>query len=200
MKNLLTALFVGSVLVVASSTACSSSDTTTNTSASDAGEDATSAGDAGGTKPTGDGGGGASDGGGACNAIVNAAPESTSATVKGAPPAPTGGKIADGTYFQTEFVLYDATADASPPEPGGLKAVLVVAGNVMNTVLDIGDGENKTFTETFTTNGTALDRQLTCPKVTPDLKATYSVDGNKLTIYETDPNTTAIAGSVYVKQ
>lgn len=185
--------------------ACSSSttDATSNGDAGSVDDGATNApDDAGTTKPGDAGDGGTATGdGGACNALVNAAPESTSATVKGTPPAATGGTIAEGTYYQTEFVLYDPSSDASPPAPGGLKATLVIKGNVMNSVIDVGDGVDKPFTETFTTTGTALDRQLTCPKVAPDLKATYSVDGKKLVVYETDPNSPGVvAASVFMRQ
>jgi hypothetical protein len=47
---------------------------------------------------------------------------------------------------------------------------------------------------------THLDRTLSCPKTAPDLQAVYSVASGTLTIYETDPQSKLVAGSVYVKQ
>jgi hypothetical protein len=182
--------------------ACTSDDASSSTS-TDAGDAAVAPTDGGGSSSSssssGDSGPTVNDGG-ACNTLVNAAPESTIETVKGNAPAATGGTITDGTYFQTKFVIYDPTSNASPPEPGGLKATLKITGKTMDLVLDLGDGENKTFTESFTTNGTAVDRVLSCPKVGDDLKAVYSVAGNELVLFETDPNTKTVAGSTFVKQ
>ena len=141
----------------------------------------------------------APDGSAECNAIANAAPEATQATIKGNAPAATGGTIAAGTYFLTEFTLYDPAGTASSPEPSGMHATLMIAGNVMDSVMDLGDGVDRRFSETFTVNGTDVDRVLTCPKPGPDLDAAYSVTGKNLVIYETDPSGN-VAGSTWVKQ
>jgi hypothetical protein len=137
---------------------------------------------------------------GTCNAVVNGAPESTSSTIKGNAPAPTGGTIADGTYFQNEFNIYDPGGTASAPSPSGLRVTLVIKGNLMQSVQELPDASTDTFSETFVINGKALERTLTCPKATPDLKAVYSVSGSKLTIYETDPQSMLVAESIYTKQ
>lgn len=180
--------------------ACSSDTTAT---ASDAGAaDATSSTD-GGSKAdtsTGDSSTEMPDGATGCTTLTNGAPESTQATVKGAAPAATGGTIADGTYFQTEFTVYDPAGTASAPSPSGLKVTLAIKGNLMLSVQELPDASVSTFAETFVVAGTALNRTLTCPKKAPDLSAVYSVAGSKLTIYETDAMSGLVAGSVYVKQ
>jgi hypothetical protein len=135
-----------------------------------------------------------------CNAVVNRAAESTTSTVKGAAPAATGGVIADGTYFQTQLNVYDPMGMASAPAPSGLKVTLVIAGTLMQSVQELPDGSIQTFSESFTLSGTALNRTLSCPKAAPDLKAVYSVMGSTLVIYETDPSSSLVAGSVYAKQ
>ncbi|MDB4938320.1 MAG: hypothetical protein JWP87_5292 [Labilithrix sp.] len=137
---------------------------------------------------------------GECNAVTNGAPELTSSTIKGDAPAATGGTIADGTYFQKEFNIYDPAGTASAPSPSGLKVTLVIEGSSMQSVQELPDASVATFTETFVANGTKLDRTLTCPKATTDLKAVYSVSGSTLTIYETDPQSMLVAGNVYTKQ
>jgi hypothetical protein len=195
-------MLVGAALVGVSVSACSSSSNGTS-SGTDAGDsdsaspiDAASRADT----STADASTDASDSGGECNAVVNGAPESTSSSVKAAAPAPTGGTIADGTYFQTEFNVYDPSSNASAPSPSGLKVTLVIKGNLMESVQELPDGSVDRFAETFLTSGTALNRTLTCPKSAPDLAAVYSVSGNTLTIYETDPASMIVAGSVYMKQ
>ena len=193
---LVSASFLGAAL-----TACSSTDTTPGTTADDAGgggTDAKAASDGKATTDAGDTDSG--DGSAACNTIANTATEATSTSVKGNAPAATGGTIAPGTYFLKDFTLYDPAGNDEPPTAIGLKTTLVIAGAVMDSVQDFGDGVDQTFSETFIATGTKLDRTLTCPKPGPDLAAVYSVTGSNLVIYETDPKSKLVAGSTYVKQ
>lgn len=180
--------------------ACSSSDTTAT--ASDGGSaDATSPRDGGPKADTSTADSSTeSDAAAGCNAVVNGASESTASTVKGTAPTATGGTIADGTYFQTEFNVYDPAGPAEAPSPSGLKVTLVIKGSLMQSVQELPDGSVATFTETYVIAGTALNRTLSCPKAAPDLSAVYSVSGGTLTIYETDATSGLVAGSVYVKQ
>ena len=142
-----------------------------------------------------------SDGGGACNNVTQGATEATTSTVASAAPAATGGTILPGTYFLKEIDVYDPAGMASAAMPSGLTVTLVITGNVMDSVQDLPDG-TQTFSETFTVDATtkALNRVLTCPKPGPDLAAKYSVTGTGVTIYETDPMSMTVAGSIYVKQ
>ncbi len=195
---ILVPLLASAVAALALLGACTSSDPSPSTT-TDAGDAAPAAPTEDGAAAAGDAGASANDGG-PCNTLPNDAPESTIETVQGNAPPATGGTIADGTYFQTKFVIYDPTSNASPPEPGGLKSTLRITGKTMDLVLDLGDGENKTFTESFTTTGTTLDRILSCPTTGKDLEAVYSVAGSELVVYETDPNTKTVAGSTFVKQ
>jgi hypothetical protein len=139
--------------------------------------------------------------GGACNNVTQAATEATTATIASAAPAATGGTILPGTYFLKEIDVYDPAGTASAAMPSGLTVTLVITGNVMDSVQDLPDG-TQTFSETFTADTTTkvLARLLTCPKPGPDLAAKYSVTGTGLTIYETDPMSSTVAGSIYVKQ
>jgi hypothetical protein len=142
-----------------------------------------------------------SDGSAACNSVTQGATEATTSTIASAAPAATGGTILPGTYFLKEIDVYDPAGMASAPMPSGLTVTLVIAGNVMDSVQDLPDG-TQTFSETFTTDATtkALNRVLTCPKPGPDLAAKYTVTGTGVTIYETDPMSMTVAGSIYVKQ
>jgi hypothetical protein len=201
LKSVVLAVLVSASLALASLSACSSSDTTATTSDA-GGADSSSATDASskGDTSAADSSTEKPDGATGCTTIVNGASESTSATVKGNAPAPTGGTIADGTYFLNEFSVYDPAGTASAPSPSGLKVTLFIQGNLMLSVQELPDGSVSTFSETFVVAGTDLNRTLTCPKAAPDLKAVYSVAGSKLTIYETDASSGTVAGSVYVKQ
>jgi hypothetical protein len=142
-----------------------------------------------------------SDGSATCNALTQMATEANMATIKGAAPAGSGGTILPGKYFLKEFDVYDPNGTAAPPSPSGLLTTLVIAGNVMDSIQDLPDGSSQAFSETFTVSGVAvLTRNLTCPKVAPDLAATYTVTATGITIYETDPMSMLVAGSVYAKQ
>lgn len=203
MKSVAIAALVSASLVVASLGACSSSSDSTGTTGDAGGADSSTATDGsskGDSSSSADSSIDKPDGASGCTTIVNAAPESTSATVKGDAPTATGGTIADGTYFLTEFTVYDPAGTASAPSPSGLKVTLFIKGDLMLSVQELPDATVSTFSETFVVSGTALNRTLTCPKAAPDLKAVYSVSGSKLTIYETDASSGTVAGSVYVKQ
>lgn len=201
MKSLVCSILVGASLVGISLSACSSSDTAATTADAGTADSASSPTDAASKADTSTADS-ATEGpdGGECNSVVNGAAESTSSTVKAAAPTATGGTIAEGTYFQTEFNLYDPTATASAPSPSGLKVTLVIKGGVMDSVQELPDGSVASFRETFVVSGTDLNRTLTCPKAKPDLKAVYSVTGTKLVIFESDATSGIVAGSVYVKQ
>jgi hypothetical protein len=199
MKKLVCVIFFGATaaLVGAASSACSS--TSTSSASGDGGDNEASApGDAG-TKETG-GEDSASDGAAGCNTITNGAAESTTSTKKSTAPAATGGTIVDGEYYLDEFNIYEPMGTASAATPSGLKVTLVIKGNLMQSAQELPDGATDTFSETFTVSGTKLDRTLTCPKAAPDLAAVYSVNGSKLTIYETDPKSMLVAESIYTKQ
>ncbi len=201
MKSFVCAILVSTSLVCVSMSACSSSSDTAATTSDAGGADATSGTDGGkADTSTGDSSVDMPDGATGCTTITNGAAESTAATVKGAAPTATGGTIADGTYFQTEFTVYDPNGTASAPSPSGLKVTLYIKGNLMLSVQELPDASVATFSETFVVAGTALNRTLTCPKAGPDLAAVYSVAGSNLTIYETDAMSGLVAGSVYVKQ
>lgn len=196
MKTFLSAVLIGTSLIGVLATACSESKETPATAGTDGGGSSSTKKDASSEASTEDEGDGAPK---TCSTAMNGAMEATASTVAKAAPAATGGTIADGTYYLTEFNLYDPTGDASPAAPSGMRTTLVIAGNKMESVQEIG-GETMTFAETFTVDGTALKRILMCPTEEPDLEAVYSVTGTSLTIYESDPDSKLVAGSVYIKR
>jgi hypothetical protein len=205
-KTIVCVCLLASSLVAASLSACSSDSTDDEPDDTSSPDGSTTQNDSGttpkndaaapvtdtGTKDTGPGG--------ACNTLTNTATEANQSTVKGNAPAATGGTIADGTYFLSEFVLYDPTGTDEAPSPSGLNVTMSIKGTAMDSIQTLPDSTSQTFAETFVTNGTKLQRTLSCPKAGPDLEAVYTVAGNKLTIFETDPNSKLVAGNVYTKQ
>ena len=199
MKTIVCACLLASSIAAVSLIACSSNSTDDEPDDTSSPDGSTSHTDSA-TPPTTDTGTKDTGPGGPCNNLTNTATEANQSTVKGNAPAATGGTIADGTYFLSEFILYDPTGTDEAPSPSGLNVTMSIKGTAMDSIQTLPDSSSQTFAETFVTNGTKLQRTLSCPKAGPDLEAVYTVAGNKLTIYETDPNSKLVAGNVYVKQ
>jgi hypothetical protein len=104
-----------------------------------------------------------------CNAIANGAPSVAFSAETGAPPAFTGGQIADGLYFATDDGGYGTTT------PAGRRLTLAVTGG--GTALfwngQVLDGTAQDIEETFAANATAtasastLTLTTTCASVSP---------------------------------
>lgn len=196
MKTFLCAIVLGASFIGAAATACSTT-TTSATSVPEAGAaDASKPADA--SVP--DAADSGSDAGGACNSVVNGGGDVQAASVKSAAPTATGGTIADGTYFQTEFNLYDPGSPAEAPAASGMISTLVIKGNSIESIIEFPDGSSETYSETFSVSGSKLMRNLTCPKTSQEPDAAYSVSGATFTIYETDAKSSLVGALVYVKQ
>jgi hypothetical protein len=105
----------------------------------------------------------------ACNAIANGAPSVAFSAETGAPPAFSGGQIADGLYFATEVGGYGTTA------PAGRRLTLAVTGGGTAFFWNgqVLDGTAQDIEETFAANATAtasgstLTLTTTCASVSP---------------------------------
>jgi hypothetical protein len=93
-----------------------------------------------------------------CNALVNDGPEVRYVVQAGTPPTPIGGMVADGTYEMTALNLYGVTSAPTAV----VRAVFEIAGTTMQQVGEI-DGDEKTYTSTYTTSGTTLRVRDSCP-------------------------------------
>jgi len=118
------------------------------------------AGDAAGSDAALDGAGDALDGG-PCTTIAQLADPVTTSCDPGAPPAATGGTIADGTYLLTESHFFGAC------ESNVLSETLVVLqGTVQSIATDATTGmaTRRSFTYTVTGGNSTLSETETCPR------------------------------------
>ncbi len=95
---------------------------------------------------------------GACNQLPNIGTVITSACVAGAPPAMTGGAIADGTYVLVSATAYTSSCSGIQLPTGGPTTLLLSAGCEQS--IDIMGGA-KTYT--FATSGSTLTENEVCP-------------------------------------
>jgi hypothetical protein len=123
---------------------------------------------------------GASGGGvGSCNALVNAAPTIQEEFSSDFPPPPTGGTIADGTYFETSFLNYEADTNF-PPASTAHKLTATISGT---TFLAVYLNEHRLTLE-LVTNGTMLEEHVSCQTSSPTQTAQLNTLG-----YDATPST-----------
>jgi hypothetical protein len=96
-----------------------------------------------------------------CNALVNSAPVIQEVAMRGTAPAPVGGTITDGTYYETSYLSYTGTSTPMQSTVSH-KLTAKIAGNEFQAVF-----QDETATEQRTTiqlgpNGTMLGEQQTC--------------------------------------
>lgn len=108
--------------------------------------------------------GGASGSAGAgCTDLVNNAPAIEETYVSGAAPAPTGGVVQDGTYFETAFVNYGATAVT--PAPTHRFVARITSGRNFEAVYsdtNVSEGAEQRIAFGFETSGTEFRTMRTC--------------------------------------
>jgi hypothetical protein len=141
----------------------------------------------GGTGGSGAANGGASGTGGTaavCNDLVADAPNFQLTTDSGAAPAAKGGTIADGTYFATQEILYQTGASLTV-DMGSAK--VVIAGSAWQEVdgAMTGRSTNLSIAATFSTEGTTLTLNKTCPKVAKE-SYPFTADTQGFSFYGSD--------------
>jgi hypothetical protein len=116
-----------------------------------------------------------------CNALVGDAPSVTSTNSPAKAPTPAGGTLSDGTYVLTSTTIYTAL-----PFPGmKLSSLMQIAGNTIQQVATM-NGEEKRFTTSFTTAGSAIVMTDTCP-VRKSGTYTFTATPSELRMYLTSP-------------
>ena len=153
------------------------------------------------------GGGGANGGGGSsgaptgpvCNELALDAPPVDFSYDEAEAPEPTGGEIADGTYFLSAEIVYEA-----PPLPvvSFGRTQITIAGNVWQEVNgDAEDDSNNPVrhsTSSLSASGTTLTLTRTCPSAGDPESAGYTATDTSLTLYIDDRGKSF--GSVFTKQ
>lgn len=102
---------------------------------------------------------GASAAGASCNTLVNSAPEIAETIMAGDAPAPVGGTITDGTYYETGFLVYNGPVS---PTNVSHKLTATIEGLLFQSVFRDETGAELRATIELTPSGTALGEQQTC--------------------------------------
>lgn len=104
---------------------------------------------------------GANAAGASCNTLVNSAPVIEETVMPGDPPAPVGGTIVDGTYYETAYLVYNPPS--SRPTTNPLHQLTVtIEDSLFQVVYRDETGAELRATIELTPNGTALGEQQTC--------------------------------------
>jgi hypothetical protein len=135
-----------------------------------------------------------------CNTLdFSAAPSVTPQKVAQAAPAPSGGSISPGVYYQTSETIYTGNGGPTGAESTSFKLVIVITGNTIEQAAGTSTQSDRR-TMTFTAAPPYLSVTRTCGQSQGQTEnAGYTVTGNQLTVY-TQNNDGLIEEHVYVKQ
>jgi hypothetical protein len=122
---------------------------------------------------------------GACNTLTNDGQALVETQSASAPPAPTGGTIADGHYVLTGYTLYTGAGGTTGPLTHTLRCTVTISNSGTTLVVVMsGDGNPDEHTVwTQKTNGTALTHAQSCPNTGQIDPATYTATPSELTWY-----------------
>jgi hypothetical protein len=200
-------LFLGfAVLYGCGSTDASPSSSSAGSSAggSTAAAGATQGGSAGTLSSAGASSGGSSSGGGAagaanaggtgaggtgsvgCNTLANSAPVVHEMVIKGDPPAPAGGTITDGTYYETSYVVYTSSSSEMPSTTAHQLTAQISGSTFQAVFLDETNTEQR-LTLQLMPNGTMLSEHQTCRTNTKFMMNDFNLLG-----YDATPTTFTI--------
>ena len=179
--------------------ACSDGSTTTSSS-SGGGTSSSSGGSSsssGGSSSSSGGSSSSSGGGGQCNALTQQGTKLDVTGSKAAPPAATGGALADGTYVLTASKLYGSTVPDGPVPGFSSPATTVqITGTTYDSIVTRTTGDVRT-TSTLAVSGTNATLTQTCSFPLADgglaapAQGSYSVTGTGFIIYATTQRLTA---------
>ena len=128
---------------------------------------------------------GANAAGASCNTLVNSAPEIAETIMPGDAPAPVGGVITDGTYYETAYLVYN------PPSSGPTNILhqltVTIEGTLFQAVFRDETGADLRATIELTPSGTELGEQQTCRT-----NARYMMNQLNVLGYDATPTTLTI--------
>jgi hypothetical protein len=131
-------------------------------------------------------GGGASPGG--CNTLVDDASEITSTVLADNAGAPTGGRIADGTYALSAFTVHTESGGPTQATAERIGALFQIQGKTMQQV-GTANGVEKRYTSTFVTSGSTITTTDSCPMPKTETHS-FTATGTELRLYDTVPDGT----------
>ena len=118
------------------------------------------------------------DAGAPCNAIANDAPVVDVIQLAADPPAPQGGRIVDGTYWQTALAIY-----TGPSGPAGKSGTSQMTAQIQGqTVQIVSSGQPGRRTVTLTTSDAGFTSVDTCPDSQMS-EGSYTATPTVLTIF-----------------
>jgi hypothetical protein len=122
--------------------------------------------------------GDAGDAGPPCNTIANTAPVVDVTQIAADPPAPHGGTIADGTYWETSLDIY-----TGPAGPAGMTGTSQTTALIQGTTVQlVSDGQPTRRTITLTTADAGFTSIDSCPG-SQISQGGYTATPTKLTIF-----------------
>ncbi|HEX7478680.1 MAG TPA: hypothetical protein VF331_12800 [Polyangiales bacterium] len=124
----------------------------------------------------------------ACNAVVDDGPLVTMTAVASAAPSPVGGTIADGTYVLSAATLYTGPGGSTAASGGAFSGVFQIKGTTMLQVGTV-SGKEERYVTTFTTSGTTLSTNDTCPVAKSETHS-FSANPTGFTVYDATGNGT----------
>ena len=135
----------------------------------------------------------------ACSELVLDAPAVGLTYDAAAPPASSGGTIADGTYFLTAQVVY-GTASGSTILLGRTKVVIAGASwqEVSGGPEPSSVNPDRRQTYTLNASGTSLSLARTCPSAGQAQAVEYTAEATRLTLFVQDRG--KVIGTVFTKQ
>ena len=122
--------------------------------------------------------------GASCNTLVNSAPEIIETAMAGDAPAPVGGTITDGTYYQTAVLVYNPPSSSANSSH---KLTAKIEGSLLQEVFRDETGAELRTTIELMPSGTALGEQQTCRT-----NARYMMNQLNVLGYDATPTTFAI--------
>jgi hypothetical protein len=131
-----------------------------------------------------------------CSSLVDDAPTISYTVVAAAPPIPTGGPIADGTYDLSALTVYTGVGGSTSPIASTAHVVLVISGNTMQQVGAV-DGVPRSYTTTFTVSATTITTTDTCPSPVTS-RHQFSASPTDLRVY--DPGSGKMLEQTYTKR
>lgn len=123
------------------------------------------------------GGGSASGAGGMlCNTLINAAPVVHEMTIEDNPPAPLGGTITDGTYYETSYLVY-TESPSEKPSTTTHQLTAQIKGSILQVVFVDDANTEQRVTLELRPNGTMLSEHQTCRTNTKFMMNNFDVLG-----------------------
>jgi hypothetical protein len=121
-----------------------------------------------------------------CNVLGNSAPVIHISFVASDIPAPKGGAIKDGTYFETASISYTGVGGKTGDGNITQRATATISGSRISLVQAIATDPEEHFDGTLTPSGTTPNFTVTCPMTLNTSWTGFDAAGAQLVLYDAD--------------